>query len=334
MNGRYCLIILCLALMMTACGKSKEDVSPVTLFLANNQTDQNCTTTAVEWFADKVEERTEGRVIIDVYNNSQLGDGIPTLEQLQYGGIDIVKTDVTVLTNFVEEYNALLMPYIYEDTEHFWKVHGGDIGMGLLRGDEMKEKGMYGLTYYDGGTRCFYNSQKEVHGPEDFKGMRIRVQESRLVMSMVYALGGEPVVTSFADVYPALQSKDVDAAENSIVNYLGESHYQVAPYFVEDNHTRSADVLVMSERTREKLSEEDLKILDDTALESWEYQKKLWAESEKAAREEAEKRGAVITELTDEELEEFRKACEPIWYSQEYIGYVDLIDRIVAAGVE
>ncbi len=97
----------------------------------------------------------------------------------------IVKADLSTMTNFVDEYNALMMPYIYKNTEHFWKVHGGDIGMGILRGDKMKEKKLYGLTYYDGGTRCFYNTKKEIHSPADMKGMLVRVQQSELMMSMV-----------------------------------------------------------------------------------------------------------------------------------------------------
>ena len=171
--------------------KTEASGDTVTLKLSNNQPDGNCTTIAVEWFADQVRERTDGRVNIEVYNNGTLGDAISCLEQLQYGGMDIVKADLSTMTNFVDEYNALMMPYIYKNTEHFWKVHGGDIGMGILRGDKMKEKKLYGLTYYDGGTRCFYNTKKEIHSPADMKGMLVRVQQSELMMSMVEALGGQ-----------------------------------------------------------------------------------------------------------------------------------------------
>ena len=157
--------------------KAAASGETVTLKLSNNQPDGNCTTVAVEWFADQVRERTDGRVNIEVYNNGTLGDAISCLEQAQFGGMDIVKADLSTMTNFVDDYNALMMPYIYKDTEHFWKVHGGDVGMGILRGDKMKEKKLYGLTYYDGGTRCFYNTKKEIHSPEDMKGMLVRVQE-------------------------------------------------------------------------------------------------------------------------------------------------------------
>ncbi|MDD3252947.1 MAG: TRAP transporter substrate-binding protein [Lachnospiraceae bacterium] len=317
----------------TTASAPQKKADTVTLKLANNQPEENATTKAVQWFADEVNKKTDGRIFIEVHNNGELGDAVSCLEQAQYGGMDIIKADLSTMTNFVGEYNALMMPYIYNDINHFWTVHGGDIGMGILRGDAMKEKGLYGLTYYDAGTRCFYNTKKEIHTPEDMKGMLVRVQQSELMMSMVEALGAESVATAYSEVYSALQTGVCDAAENSIVNYLDTTHYEVAPYFVKDDHTMSADILVMSAKTREKLSEDDLKIIDDTALESWEMQKDLWAEAEKTNEEKLNATGKVtITELTDEEAAKFRDACEPIWYSYEGGKYKDLIDQIVAAG--
>ena len=305
----------------------------ITLKLANNQPDDNCTTKAVEWFAAEVQKRTDGRIVIEVHNNGELGDAVSNLEQAQYGGMDIIKADLSTMTNFVDEYNVLMMPYIYKNIQHFWDVHGGDIGMGILRGDAMKEQGLYGLTYYDAGTRCFYNTKKEIHTPDDMKGMLVRVQQSELMMSMVESLGAQSVATAYSEVYSALQTGVCDAAENSIVNYLDMTHYEVAPYFTKDDHTRSADILVMSAKTREKIDEGDLQIIDDTALESWELQKTLWADAEANNEKTLLESGKVtITELTDEEKQQFRDACQPIWYSYEDGKYKDLVDRVVAAG--
>lgn len=313
--------------------KAKAPAQPVTLTLANNHPDGYCTTRAVEWFAREVERRTEGRVVIEVYNNGALGDTVSCLEQMQYGGIDIVKADVPTMTNFVTYYNALQMPYIYQDVEHFWKVHGGEIGMGILRGRAMEERGMYGLTYYDAGTRCFYNRKKPVSSIRDMKGMQIRIQESNLMMAMVKALEAQPVVTVYSEVYPALESGVVDAADNSIVNYLEQSFYKVAPYFLEDNHTYSADLLVMSQISREQVGEEDLKIIGEAALESWELQKVWWAEAEEKARERLEEEDVVITPFSQEDFEYMNQICMPLWYDYNKTDeFLDLLDRIVAAG--
>ncbi len=342
MDGKKRLLLLAgvsvLCLMTAACGSapdhhgSQPEDGSVTLLLKNNLPDESITTRAVEWFSDQVEERTEGRVKIEVFNNADMGDGRACLEQLQYGGADIVKADVPALGNFAEEFNVLGMPYIYKNSEHFWEVHNGPIGKELLRGHRIAEIGMFGLTYYDGGSRCFYSSQGEIHSPEELKGLTVRVQQSETAMAMARALGARPVTADYSDLYRMLQSKEADAAENSIVNYYNQRFYEVAPYFTEDNHTRSADVLVMSLESRKKLSEEDLRILDETAEESCEYQRELWSEAEAAVREELLKENAVITQLTDSAYEAFRQTCEQIWYSYRDGRYIDLIDRVVAVG--
>lgn len=303
----------------------------VTLRLSNNQPDGNVTTQACEWFAQQVNERTDGRITIQVYNNGTLGDAVSCLEQAQYGGMDIIKADLSTMSNFVDEYNALMMPYIYQDLEHFWAVHGGEIGMEILRGSSMTDIGLYGLTYYDAGSRCFFSS-KPVHSPGDMAGMLVRVQQSELMMSMVEALGANSIAIAYAECYSSLQTGVCDAAENSIVNYLDMSFYEVAPYYIKDDHTRSADILVMSTKTREKLSEEDLAIIDAVALESWEMQKQTWAEAEAVNEKTLLDTGKVeIYTPTEEEAAAFRDACTPIWYSYEDGRYTELVDRINAA---
>lgn len=318
------------------CGGREEGKGPsetVILTLANNHPDDYCTTAAVEWFADAVKERTGGRVVIEVYNNGRLGDTVSCLEQMQYGGIDIVKADVPTMTNFVTTFNVLQMPYIYRDTEHFRKVHGGDIGMEILRGKAMEEKGMYGLTFYDAGTRCFYNSRKPMESIRDMKGMQIRIQESNLMMAMIEALEAQPVVTTYGEVYQALESGVVDGADNSIVNYLEQSFYKVAPYFLEDDHTYSADLLVMSMESRQQIGAEDLKTIDEAALESWKMQKEMWAEAEDEARERLKEMDVVITQMPQEDFAYMHEICLPLWYDYDHRDeFLDLLDRIVAAG--
>lgn len=144
---------------------------------------------------------------------------------------------------------------------------------------------------------------------------------------MARALGARPVTADYSDLYRMLQSKEADAAENSIVNYYAQVFYEVAPYFTEDNHTRSADVLVMSLESRKKLSKKML-ILDEMAEESCKYQRKLWAEEEAAVREALLQKNAVIAQLIDSEYEAFRQVCEQIWYSYRDGRYIDLIDRM------
>lgn len=313
--------------------KHADPDQPKTLYLANNLSEDSCTTQALYWFADQVKERTDGRVQIRLYNDGELGDAVSCLEQLQYGGVDFVKADVSALSNYADVFQVLAMPYIYKDQEHFEKVHDGRIGTELLHSEELKALNMYGLTYYDGGSRCFYNNSREIHCPQDLKGMRVRVQPSSLMVSMVERLGGHSVTMDYRDVYAALQPGGVDAAENSLVNYVEQGHYRIAPYFVEDDHIRQADVLVMGEHTRESLSPADAAVIEETALESGEYQKQLWAEAEAAARETLYASDVKITTLSDEEYQEFLEVFQPMWYAYHDGAYNELVDSIVAYGM-
>ena len=281
----------------------------ITLLLKNNLPDESITTKAVEWFSEQVEERTEGRVKIEVLNNADMGDGRACLEQLQYGGTDIVKADVSALGNFVEEFNVLGMPYIYEDPEHFWAVHNGPIGEELLRGAQMAELGMYGLTYYDGGSRCFYSSRGEIHSPGDLEGLDVRVQQSETVLSMARALGARPVTADYSELYRTLQSKEADAAENSIVNYYAQAFYEVAPYFSYTNHLVMADTVIANREFVEDMDEETREIFYRLLDESMEQEFQLMDESVKQGRQDAEEKGA---QFVYPDVEEFEKRCQPL----------------------
>ena len=286
---------------------------------------------ALRYWSDLVLERTNGRIEIDIYYDAVLGDEQSAIEQCQYGGLEFARINISPMCEFVDDLNALSMPYIYKNDEHFWKV-AETLGMDILRSDKMKEAGFYGLTWYDGGTRNFYNSKHEIHTPADMKGMNIRVQESNLMISMIEALGAVATAMPYGDVYSGLQTGVIDGAENSMVQYKEVSHCEVAKYFTLDGHTRAPDMLVMSEKLRQKLSEDDVKIIADAAMESWVYQRDLWAEVEANVRAELEKAGNVITDLTTDEFQQFVDACSPLWESYNDGKYLDLINQAVAMG--
>lgn len=284
---------------------------------------------ALRHWADLVKERTDGRINIEIYYDAVLGDEKSAIEQCQYGGLEFARVNISPMSEFVDEFNALGMPYLYDNDEHFWEALE-TIGMDLMRSQEMVDAGFYGLTWYDGGTRNFYNSQKEIHTPADMAGLDIRVQESALMISMVEALGANATAMPYGDVYSGLQTGVIDGAENSVVQYLEVSHYEVSPYITLDGHTRSPDMLVMSQKTREMLSEEDVQIIADAAIESWELQRGLWAEVDAEARATLEERGVTFTDLTDEEFQAFVDACAPMWEEYEGGKYMDTINAVRA----
>jgi tripartite ATP-independent transporter DctP family solute receptor len=205
-----------------------------------------------------------------------------------------------------------------------WKVLSGPIGEGLLK--SVDKANLIGLAYYDAGARSFYNSKKDIKTVADLKGMKIRVQEAKLMMDLVKALGASPTPMATGDVYSALQTNVIDGAENNWPSYISFSHYQVAKFYTVDGHTCIPEILVGSKKKFANLSKADLDIISKAAKDAVEFQKKKWAESEKVNEEKAKAAGCKITYLDAKALAEFQKAVQPIY--ADYKDYADLIKKI------
>ena len=135
-----------------------------------------------------------------------------------------------------------------------WNVLEGEIGEEFL--DSFGGSYLVALSWYDAGARSFYSSQKPIQNLKDIQGMKIRVQESELMWDMIKALGAEPVFLTYEEVYSAFQTGTIEAAENNWSSYESAGHYEVAPYFTVDEHSRVPEVQMVSEVTWNKLPEE------------------------------------------------------------------------------
>jgi TRAP-type C4-dicarboxylate transport system substrate-binding protein len=151
-----------------------------------------------------------------------------------------------------------------------------------------------GLTYYDAGSRSFYTTNRPVHSPEDLQGLKIRVQESATAMRMVRMLGGAPTPISWGELYTALQQGVVDGAENNPPSFHLSRHYEVARYFMINEHSAVPDVLVMSSTVWNGLTEEQQGWLMEAAEESARHQRILWREATEAALEAVEAAGVEV----------------------------------------
>ena len=317
-------------MVLAGCGGSSSSSSggsgdKIVLRYAENQVKDYPTTQAAQKFADLVKEKTNGRITVEVYDSGQLGDEKSVIEQIQFGGIDMSRVSLTPLSEFSRNLMALQLPYLYRDADHMWKVLNGDIGKDLLKSTE--DSGIVGLSWYDAGARNFYDTQHEIKGLADMKGLKIRVQESSMMMDMVKALGANPTPMAYGEVYSALQTNVIDGAENNWPSYESTSHYEVAKYYVVDEHSRIPEMQIISKQTMDKLSPDDQKIIRECAAESAKYERQLWAEREKSSEEKVKAGGATITRLSDEARAEFVKAVQPL-YDQYGAEYKDLIQKI------
>jgi len=312
---RKLFLLLFLSLILISCQKEKNSPAQPELILryADNQPEYYPTTKAARYFASLVKEKTGGKLVIEVYGDGKLGDEKSTLEQISFGGIDFSRFSLGTLNDDYPELSVLLLPYLYKDSDHMWRVLDGEIGddfLNIFPPDEV-----VGLCWFDAGARSFYTTKK-VECAEDIKGLKIRVQESELIAEMISLLGAESTKIAYENVYSALKQDIVDGAENNLPSYHSMQHYQVAPYFYMDEHFRIPEVVVMSAEAKDKVEALDpsyMDIIRSCAKEASLYERQQWKLAEQEALENVKKAGCVITVPEEREAETLQALMSPIY---------------------
>ena len=321
------ILFLLTAVLLCGCGGREEPVVPeYVLTYAENQPGDYPTTQGANYFAQLVEARTGGRIVVQVLYDAQMGTQQEVLDQLAFGGVDFARVSLSSLSDELPILNVLQLPFLYEDAEHLWRVLDGPIGAEFL--EVFEEAGMVGLSWYDGGVRSFY-SDTPIRTAADLQGMKIRVQESMMMQDMITLLGGVPVTAAYTDVYAALQTGRIDGAENSWTSYYARSHHLVAPYYTVDQHTRVPEVQLVSRMLWEELGEEDRQIILDCARASALYERELWTQQEEVSRRAALEAGCQQIDLDEQTLRELKELATPLY--EQYCGdYLDIIAQIQA----
>ena len=264
---------------------------------ADNQVDNYPTVEAVRFMAKLVSERTGGRHSIQVFHSRQLGEENDTIEATRAGAIDLNRTNVVPLGAEVPLLNALAMPFLFRSPAHLHRVLDGEIGVELL--EALRSRGFVGLTFYDSGARSIYNSVRPIRSIADLKGLRIRIQQSQLMVEMIRALGAEPLELPYGQVLTGLATKLIDGAENNWPSYVTTNHFRHAGYYTLTEHLMAPEVLVMSTKAWDSLNQEDRRIFRDAARESSIFMRERWKALEEKSMRQAESAGIMITRSID-----------------------------------
>ena len=282
----------------------------------------------INYMAERVSTLSLGRLQLDVFPNGQLGSETQTMEQLQSGTLDIAKGSSAPISNFVSVCKVFSLPYLFRDESHFWLVLDGEIGSEILKSvatnDAGRPSGFRGLTYYDAGSRNFY-AEVPVNSPADLDGLKIRVQNDPVAMDMVEAMGGAPTPVAFGELYTALQQGVVDGAENNPPSFVSSRHFEVCKEFAFDHHARVPDMLLISTKTWESLSQQEQQWLKQAAAESSVFQREAWADGVAEAIELMKAEGVTIHEPN---LSPFVEATESVRKKYATGKLSDLVERI------
>jgi tripartite ATP-independent transporter DctP family solute receptor len=278
-------------------------------FRAADIQEENYPTVQALRFMDRlVTERTGGRHRIRVFHSRQLGEESQTIEQTRVGAIDLNRINVGAMSDVAPELNVLAAPFLFRSVDHLNKVIDGPIGDEILA--TLEPYGFIGIAFYDSGARSLYTVRKPIRALADLKGLRIRVQQSEIMDTMINALGATPIGLPYGQVLTALSTNLVDGAENNWPSFVATGHYKIARYYTVTEHTMGPEVLVMSQRAWQELSPEDRTIFRTAARESSKYMRNQWQRWEEQSRRQAEEAGVTIISTIDRKP--FEDATRPL----------------------
>ncbi len=278
---------------------------------------------AMEFMNGRLIELSSGTVRIDIYPSSVLGSEVQCIEQLQNGSLAMTKTSTASVENFVSEMSVFGLPYLFRDEGHYWDVLTSEVGRELL--EKMQVKQLRGLCYYDSGSRNFYTKDRPIRTPDDLKGLKIRVMNSRTAMDMVSALGAAPTPIAWGELYTALAQGTVDGAENNPPSFTTNKHYEICKHFSKDGHTRIPDVLLIGTKVWQGLTPQVQQWVQQAADESSVFQRKLWKEKTLESLEQAKAEGVTIYEV-DQSI--FAEKVKPMYEAIDDEKIKDLVARI------
>lgn len=297
---RSCTVAAAVALCLPALARDFR--------VAETQVPDYPTVEGVKYMGKLVEERSKGRLKLKVFANSALGTERDTIEQLKIGGLDMVRLSLAPLNNIVPESIIPSLPFIFRDEAHMHAVLDGPIGDEILAA--MAKQGIVGLAWYDDGARSVY-AKKPIKRLADMKGVKLRVQQSDMFVAMTEALGASPTPLPYGEVYTALTTGIIDAAENSMLSYETSRHFEAAKYYNLTEHTLLPSVVVFSKAIWDRLPEADRAIIRQAAKDSVPYMRKLAAERQAKAKEAVVAKGVQMVAV--ENRAEFVKAMAPVY---------------------
>ncbi|MEN8833157.1 TRAP transporter substrate-binding protein [Pacificibacter sp.] len=315
------------AIALIAASAVSATACEVTLRSSDTHPDGYPTVEAVKAMGTELAAATGDKLCIEVFHSAQLGQEKDTIEQTQFGVIDLNRVSLGPFNNIIEETKIPSLPYIFRSVEHMHKVMDGPIGEEILAAFEAHD--LVGLAFYDGGSRSFYNKERPITKMADLEGLKFRVMQSDLFVDMVSAVGANATPMPYGEVYSSIQTGVIDGAENNWPSFESSGHFEVAGYYTLDQHLIVPEVLVMSKASYDKLSADEQMAVKAAAKASVPVMRELWEAREKAS--EAKVRAAGVEIITDIDKTPFIEAMVPVY--EKYVTtdkLKDLVTRIQA----
>ena len=276
-------------------------------------------------FEELVEERTEGKVNIEIFPNASLGDERTLLEGMQIGTVDMGVITNGPVANFVEEMAVFELPFLFPSPEAAYSVLDGPIGQELL--DKLADVNLKGLAYAERGFRNLTNSERAVNSPEDLDGLRIRVMENPVYTDTFRELGANAIPMAWTEALTAMQQGTIDGQENPVNVIHSFKLDETQNYMTLSRHTYAPAIFVMGMPAWNQLPEAAQAVLEEAAQEAAEHERQVNADMEAEQLAALREAGMEINDAPD--MEAFQAAVAPVYekYGEQFGDYLPRIQE-------
>ena len=303
-----CLLMSVFAFSFTGC--TEEPKETIVLKLAETYSKDHITTQADYEFAKLVEEKSNGAIRVEVHTDGELGTETDALNKVFKGEIDLARVNVSSVDNS-EVAGKIELPYLYKDKGHMWRSVEMLLGP-ALDGEIIRNDGKI-IAYLDAGERNLY-TKNPVETAEDLKGLRIRTIETSALSSDYFSMLGANITPMESnDVLTALESNNIDGAENDIISYYNSGHYKQAKNVLKMKYRQVPDLLVMTRSLYDKLSDSEQDIIMAAANEAALNQREKWEKTEAEIENKLKAEGCNFIEPSKEFLDELQQMAEFVY---------------------
>lgn len=271
-------------------------------------------------FKELVEQKSNGKIEVQLFGDGQLGNDKTMMEALQMGTLDMTLPTTSPVAELSPAFLAFDMPFLFTEPAQAYKVLDGAPGKDVM--STLDEKGIHGLVYFENGFRNLTNSKHPIKNISDLEGLKIRTMQNPIMLDTFTAWGANPVPMAFNEVFTALEQKTIDGQENPNVLIYDAGFYEAQKYLTESHHLYSPYLLMIGEKKWKSLSAEDQKLIQECAEEARDYERQLSQKIDTEYLQKMKDKGIQVDELTPDAIQKMKDLSKPI-----YDNYADKIGK-------
>jgi len=308
------MMMFAVAVLVVGATSMNAQARKITLRLGHPMAPGNNVTLGYEKFKELVEERSNGKIRVQLYGNAILGSERVTMESAQRGTLDLASSSSPNMANFSKAFMVFDLPYVTSPKYQknlYAALDNGELGKYLAA--ELEKINLKPIMYSEYGYRNFVATKKEIKSVADLANMKVRTTASPVEVAVATKLGMNPTPIAWGEVYTALQQGTVDGEGNTFSLLNDAKHTEVLKYAMDSAHNYSMHILLMNKKKFDGLSPELQEVIISSGRDALAYQRGITADLEAKAVEAFKAQGIKIHELSDAERAEFVKLTRPVW---------------------